>query len=62
MVVRLKFVTVVALTFYQFWMAAYAHGLASGRRRVSGRTLRLLNEIPSLATLAIVVLVIVRPF
>ena len=58
---RLKFVTVVALTFYQFWMVAYARGLASGRRRVSGRTLRLLNEVPSLATLAIVILVIVKP-
>jgi protoporphyrinogen IX oxidase len=59
---RLKFLMVVGLTFYQMWMVAYARKLAAGQRTASGRTLRLLNEIPSLATLAIVVLVIVRPF
>ena len=58
---RLKFVIVVALTVYQAWMIGYARGLAAGRRRVSGRTLRLLNEVPSLATLAVVILVIVKP-
>jgi len=57
-----KFAIVVGLTIYQWWMLRYAHGLAAGRRTVSGRTLRLLNEIPSLTTLAIVILVIVQPF
>jgi protoporphyrinogen IX oxidase len=59
---RLKFLIVVGLMAYQWWMVRYARGLALGKRTAKGRTLRLLNEIPSLATLAIVVLVIVRPF
>lgn len=59
---RLKFLVVVGLTFYQFWMINYARKLSKGERSASGRTLRLLNEIPSLATIAIVILVIVRPF
>ncbi len=59
---HLKFAVVLGLTLYQFWMMRYAAGLAVGRRTVSGRTLRLLNEVPSLATVAIVVLVIVKPF
>ena len=59
---HLKFGLVILLTLYQEWMMRYATGLALGRHSASGRTLRLLNEIPSLATIAIVVLVIVRPF
>ena len=59
---RLKFLLVVGLTAYQMWMVSYARKLASGQRTASGRTLRLLNEIPSLATIVIIILVIVRPF
>lgn len=59
---RLKFLFVVGLTAYHMWMVGYARKLALGQRTASGRTLRLLNEIPSLATIVIVILVIVRPF
>ena len=59
---RIKFLAVVGLTIYQMWMIAYARRLATGERRASGRTLRLMNEIPSLATIVIVLMVIVKPF
>jgi protoporphyrinogen IX oxidase len=59
---HIKFAVVLGLTLYQFWMTSYAAKLARGQRTVSGRTLRLLNEVPSLATIAIVILVIVKPF
>ena len=59
---RGKFLVVVGLTAFHMWMAGCARKLAAGQRTASGRTLRLLNEIPSLATIAIVILVIVRPF
>lgn len=59
---RVKFVVVIALTFYQLWMIRYARQLAIGERRASGRTLRLLNEVPGVATIVIVLLVIVKPF
>lgn len=50
------------LTWYHFWMADYAKELARGERRLDGRKLRLLNEVPGVAAAFIVVLVVVRPF
>jgi putative membrane protein len=43
-------------------MAGYAASLARGERRLVGKKLRLLNEVPGLAAALIVVLVIVKPF
>ena len=57
-----KLILVFGLSAYHGWMASYARRLATGERRLAGRTLRLLNEIPSLATIVIVILVIVKPF
>lgn len=57
-----KFLVVVALTLYHGWMVRYAGILASGGARVSGKTLRLINEVPGLAAVLIVILVVVRPF
>ena len=59
---RGKFLVVIALTVFHMWMVNYSRKLACGQRTASGRTLRLLNEIPSIATIAIVILVIVKPF
>jgi protoporphyrinogen IX oxidase len=53
---------VVALTGYQGWLGAYGKKLARGERPLSGKVVRLLNEIPGIAAALIVVLVIVRPF
>lgn len=57
-----KLLLVVLLTGYQGWLGAYGRKLANGERSVSGKSLRLLNEIPGIAAALIVVLVIVRPF
>ncbi len=57
-----KLVLVIALTGYQGWLASYGRKLADGKRPVSQRTLRIMNEIPGVAAAIIVVLVIVRPF
>jgi putative membrane protein len=57
-----KLALVLALTGYHVWLAGYAKALARGERRLSGRQLRMLNEIPGIAAALIVVLVIVRPF
>jgi putative membrane protein len=59
---QLKFLLVVGLSGYHGWMVAYGRKLARGERPVSGRALRIMNEIPGLAVVLIVVLVIVRPF
>lgn len=57
-----KLALVVALTGYQGWLGSYGRKLSGGARPLANRTLRIMNEIPGIATALIVVLVIVRPF
>ena len=57
-----KFALVIALSAYQGWLAAYGKKLANGERPLSGKAVRMINEIPGVAAALIVVLVIVRPF
>ena len=57
-----KLVMVVGLSAYQGWLGAYAKKLAKGERPLSGKAVRMINEIPGVAAAIIVVLVIVRPF
>jgi putative membrane protein len=40
----------------------YGKRLARGERPVSGKALRIMNEIPGIAAVLIVILVIVKPF
>ena len=57
-----KLALVIGLSAYQGWLVSYGKKLASGVRPMSGRTLRMINEIPGVAVALIAVLVIVRPF
>jgi putative membrane protein len=57
-----KLLFVVLLTGYQGWLGAYGRKLARGERPLENRTLRIMNEVPGIATAIIVVLVIVKPF
>lgn len=57
-----KLAFVLGLTAYHVWLAGYHRSLAQGVRRLTGKRLRLLNEIPGVAAAFIVVLVIVKPF
>ena len=57
-----KLALVIALSAYQGWLGAYGKKLAKGERPLSGKAVRMLNEIPGIAAALIVVLVIVRPF
>lgn len=59
---QMKFAIVFALSGYHGWMVGYGRKLAKGERAASGKTLRIMNEIPGIATALIVILVIVRPF
>jgi protoporphyrinogen IX oxidase len=59
---QLKFLTVFALSGYHGWLVSYARKLAAGDRRVTAKSMRLLNEVPGIATAIIVILVIVKPF
>jgi putative membrane protein len=59
---HVKLLFVLILTVYQVWMANYAAHLALGRRRLSGKQLRLLNEVPGVTAAIIIILVVVKPF
>ena len=59
---QLKFLLVLALSGYQGWLTSYAKGLAQGVRKLDGRKLRMINEIPGVAAAVIVVLVVIKPF
>lgn len=53
---------VLVLSGYHGWAVGYSRKLAAGKPSLSGRTLRLLNEIPAVLVTLIVILVIVQPF
>jgi len=57
-----KFAAVFALSGYHGWMVGYGRKMAAGYRAPSDKALRMMNEIPGVATAIIVILVIVRPF
>ena len=56
-----KLALVLLLSAYHVWLAGYAAKLAGGERRLTGRNLRMLNEVPGIAAALIVILVVVGP-
>lgn len=57
-----KFLLVLLLSGYHGYMVGYGKKLARGERPVSGKALRIMNEVPGVAAVLIVILVIVKPF
>jgi protoporphyrinogen IX oxidase len=57
-----KLLLVILLSGFHGWMIGYAKRLAKGERKLSGKALRLANEVPGIAVAIIVILVIVKPF
>ena len=57
-----KLLLVLILSGYHGWLVGAARRIAAGERPLSGRALRLINEVPGLLAIPIVVLVFVKPF
>ena len=57
-----KVLLVLGLSGYHGYLIAYGKKLARGERPLTGKALRLLNEVPAIAIAIIVVLVVVKPF
>jgi putative membrane protein len=57
-----KLLLVFGLSGYHGYLSSYARKLARGERPLSGKQLRLLNEVPGIAVALIVVLVVIKPF
>lgn len=59
---HVKLLMVIGLTGYHGYISSYSKKLALGNQSLTGRQLRLLNEVPGIAAAVIVVLAIVQPF
>lgn len=59
---HVKLAFVLGLSAYHVWLAGYHVALANGERRLTGKKLRLLNEVPGIAAAVIVIMVILKPF
>ena len=59
---HVKLLAVLGLSAYHGWIVGYAKKLARGERTLSGKQLRLLNEVPGIAAAIIVILVVAKPF
>jgi protoporphyrinogen IX oxidase len=57
-----KLLFVLGLSAYHGWMVGYSKKLARGERSLTGKQLRLFNEVPGIAAAIIVVLVVAKPF
>ena len=57
-----KLVLVLILSWLHGWLVGAMRKFAAGQRPYSEKTLRLINEIPSVATIGIVLLVVLKPF
>ena len=57
-----KLLLVVLLSGYHGWAVGYAKKLAAGKPTLTGRQLRLINEVPAVLVTFIVILAIVQPF
>ena len=57
-----KLLFVLGLSGYHGWIVGYAKKLARSERKLTGKQLRLLNEVPGIAAAIIVILVVAKPF
>ena len=57
-----KIAIVFVFSGYHGWLIGLTKNFARGERPISERALRLANEVPSLVTILVVILVIVKPF
>jgi len=57
-----KLASVGALTWLHHWLGLRRKEFAADRNIRTGRTYRMMNEVPTVALIVIVIMVIVRPF
>lgn len=57
-----KLLLVVLLSAFHGWAIGYSKKLAKGQASLSSHSLRMIGELPALAVILIVILVVVKPF
>lgn len=56
-----KAASILGMTWFHHWLGRRRKDFVAGRNAVSGRTYRLMNEVPTVLLIVIVVMVIARP-
>ena len=59
---HIKLAAVVVMTWFHMWLAARRKELEAGTNTRTGRSYRIMNEVPTLLMIVIVIMVIVKPF
>ena len=57
-----KMVMVLGMTWFHMWLAARRKDLMVDQPQLTGRTYRIMNEVPTLLMIVIVIMVVVKPF
>ena len=60
--IYVKLTAVLGLTWYHHWLLARWKDFEQDRNTLTGRRYRAMNEVPTLALVVIVIMVVVRPF
>ena len=60
--IYVKLTAVAVLTWFHHWLARRRRDFAEDRNTVPARHYRLMNEVPTVALIVIVLMVIVKPF
>jgi len=57
-----KLMSIIAMTWFHFWLAKRQRDFEQGDNQLVGKTYRIMNEVPTVLLLVIVIMVVVRPF
>ena len=57
-----KLISIIAMTWFHFWLAKRQRNFELGDNQLTGKTYRIMNEVPTVLLLVIVIMVVVRPF
>ena len=57
-----KLMSIIAMTWFHFWLAKRQRVFELGDNQLTGKTYRIMNEVPTVLLLVIVIMVVVRPF
>ena len=58
----IKLVSVLCMTIFHFWLMGRQNVFEQQKNKISGKTYRIMNEIPTVLLFIIVIMVIIRPF
>ena len=57
-----KLMSIIAMTWFHFWLVKRQRDFELGDNQLTGKTYRIMNEVPTVLLLVIIIMVVVRPF